>query len=200
MKHVRVYGGKRTGTNFLRELCLANLMDTTVYGGSFDWKHGLPLAQEQIKGRWKNNTALHKGEIHPLIIIKNPYSWWVSIQNWPKREYDSLETIVGYSDLYKRYKEFHLNHEFWQASKIVRYEDLLADTAGTLKSIASFIGTTLKDDITIPDKVTDSEKFTIKRKEFYLGNRFGLPNTIIKSITDDVDWDTIKYYGYTPIT
>jgi len=183
MKHVRVYGGKRTGTNFLRELCIINLVDTKVYGGGFDWKHDVPKVHSRIKKNWS--------EIHPLIIIKNPYSWWLSIQNWPKKENDIHETVAGYNALYNRYKEFHLDKQkVWATSGIVRYEDLLETTEEVLQGIADFIGTTLKDEFIIPNKVTDSDVFTKERKEFYLGGHSN------ETIADEIDWDIMGYYGY----
>ena len=51
----------------------------------------------------------------------------------------------------------------------------------------------------IPKKVNSSDDFTEKRRQFYLSDEnFGLSKDALKQITDAVDWDLMKFYGYKP--
>lgn len=74
---IKIYGLQRSGTNWLTFLLNENFRDVNVLVNEGGWKHGHYYAP------W-----ILKKEVHVVSIIKNPYSWLVSVYNYwgPKRE------------------------------------------------------------------------------------------------------------------
>jgi len=207
--YVKVYGVPRTSTTFLESLIIRNL-EVGAYTVHFGNKHLKAFTLEEMK-EWADTRALvmksfgHmlEGIIHPLIVIKNPYSWYQSI-----KKFRSAQPMFRLDVEYARYNESYrdwktlLDNPWPPFGKgfIMRYEDTLRDTKSVITNISKQTGIPMKNTIfTIPIKVSQSDEFTEKRRKFYLSDgNFGLSNDIIKQITKVVDWDLMKFYGYKP--
>lgn len=191
MLKIKQYGIERSGTNYLRQLLEDNVIDVIVYVNKLGWKHGAV--------KCKDSNITKKDNIHPIIIIKNPYSWYQSIKNYRKKKpFDFKREFKRYNKLYSLYKDLYENgHDVYTEAYILKYEDLLKNPKKELIKIVNALGGELKSNFINPTKVNMSKKFTKDRKNFYLdGGNFGLPSNIIKDITEIIDWQLMKFYGY----
>jgi hypothetical protein len=149
------------------------------------------------------NNIKNGNMIYPCIIIKNPYSWYQSIKKWSGAKFKLEKTYKRYNELYTSYK--HLYEEGYKVNKlynkgiVVRYEDVLEDPQKVISEIADSFGLESKGGFTIPNKVPQSDKFGEDRKKFYLsGGIFDLSKELADKITELVDWELMKFYGYKP--
>ena len=88
-KIVKIYGEKRTGTNYLTTLILTNFIDTTVFMNVGGWKHGKFIETPNKTNLLNTVDRITKDKINVdetislfttkqvkfIIIIKNPYMW-----------------------------------------------------------------------------------------------------------------------------
>lgn len=198
---IKQYGIQRSGTNYLRQLLLDNVENICVYENSFGWKHGYPLSREALNKWAKDNKVAQsklEDDIHPIIIIKNPYSWCQSIKKFRADKFNFENLYKRYNSLYKAYKKLYIEgHDVFAKSYIIKYEDLLRNPKAEMESLARKLGAELKETFINPDKVNMSKKFTTKERDFYLNSEnFGLDNKKIEEITNIIDWETIGFYGY----
>jgi len=215
VKYIKIYGDRRTGTNFLQQLCRQNFENITVFDNQFGWKHGFPLDKDKMSNwvvenpkRKSNYGKIFKKilegdhKLYPCIIIKNPYSWYSSIKNYIGNKFNMDRSYTRYNSIYRSYKKLYEgkhDNNIYGKSVIIKYEDLLSDTNRKITEIANFFKITIKKSIVIPRLVPMSGKFTNKKKEFYLsGGTFGLSDKLVQEINDLVDWELMKFYGYKP--
>jgi len=198
---VKQFGIQRSGTNYIRQLLLDNVQKVIVYEHQFGRKHAAPFSKKRLE-EWaaKHNRPVITKEdnVHPIIIIKNPYSWYQSIKNYKNNKFSLHDSYNKYNRLYKAYKDLYVKgHKIFGEAYIVQYEVLLVDPKTEVAKIVNKFGGKLKKTFKDPDKVIMSDKFTPARREFYLGaSDFGLDKEIIKMINEIIDWDTIEFYGY----
>lgn len=153
MRYVKIYGARNSGTIFLEWLVNKNLDVKTLDTYDLGWKHRVAPVEEELTKKMKDDVVF-------LCLVKNPYSWLLSMHKRPYH-HESLRGLsfldfVKYSygdyrnptimwnvknDSYLKLKEFVRNHE------IVKYEDILKD----------------------PNKFLDelSEKYDIEKPAFY---------------------------------
>jgi len=203
------------GTNYIYFLVNDNFIDTRAYDNAFVGKHHPPHGDTQrfwdkLKRRGIDpklfDGPLNQG-MDSIIIIKNPYSWYLSIKRYIEKKGDGTRKLPFdkefqyYNMLYYKLKEFHDDPGaiagYFNRATTVRYEDLLADTPGTLRKIADKFGIQMLDSIKTRNKINMSGPFNQARKDFYLGDgSFGLQQNIIDDINNIVDWDLMDFYGY----
>jgi len=201
MKYIKIFGIQRTGTNYIQQLAQKNFINVNAYDNHMGWKHGPPLAPETIQKKWpKIDIEALRGNVHPIIMIKNPYSWQQSIKIWSNKKYNFNKVYKRYNYLYEVYRDFHLSgSDFWAKSYVLKYEDLLIDPEKIVNEIRNMVGCEITDKFVNPNTVPhqQNKKFTEKRKMFYLGtDNFGLSDNLIKAITNIIDWNVIEFYGY----
>lgn len=198
---IRTRGMPRTGNNFTIALLRLNTAGIFVKA---DANHDL--------------MDMEKWERSPdpiVVVIKNPYSWFLSIslyglnrtrsEEYAKANRDTnwhlwRKMYMNFNGFYEGYFELFEKHGV--SCVLVRYEDLLKDPRKELYAISNKFNTNLTDgEIYIPKRVISSEVFTEERKEFYLGEGdFGLKPEWISKINEVVDWDLMNHYGYSQIT
>ena len=198
---VKQFGIQRSGTNYIRQLLLDNVVEVHIYEHQFGSKHAVPLG-----GKGINTWAEKRGrkpltiedDVHPIIIIKNPYSWYQSIERFRGSKFSFNAEYARYNKIYKAYKRLYLKgHPVFTDGHIIQYEKLLEDPRKEITIIAEKFGADLYRQFKNPNKVIMSNQFTDDRKKFYLANdNFGLSDDIIDKITQAVDWDVIEFYGY----
>ena len=213
MRHLKVFGMQRTGTTFAMETMNLNLLATTAHNNEFGHKHSKPLTAEEMllwaifeadKMHRKDWEEIKERKLSPIIIIKNPYSWFRSIESWGK-----VAWAPGYSTE-KAYSDWNKKYAWWKdllenprtpfgKGVILKYEDLIRDVGSEMMRIASILQLEgVWDPITTPKQVDQSAPFTEERRMYYLDSsqHFGLFPQERKKITKLVDWDLMKYYGY----
>ncbi len=74
-----------------------------------------------------------------LSIIRDPKSWWVSARKHKPEVYGQLETAIG---LWKESTQAILNACSRYGSRVLplRFENLVTDTEGTMRRVATFVG------------------------------------------------------------
>jgi hypothetical protein len=142
MNKIKIYGERNSGTIYLEWLIHKNLVAEVVEGFEFGWKHRIAPAQDEL-------SDLMKNEILFLCLVKNPYSWLLSMHKRPY-QHEILKDInfsefIRYS--YGDYKNPVVlwnmkNRSYMELGKnvrqhmIVKYEDILRDPKTKLDQIA----------------------------------------------------------------
>ncbi|HTI60222.1 hypothetical protein [Mucilaginibacter sp.] len=174
------------------------------------------------------SNAVSNHQIHYLVSIKNPYAWINSNkdpESWVNNNYRDILLANGayshkarinlliklksreFNSLYSSY--FDLSKQFPAQTTIVRYEDILADTAGFLSGLSQRLrlkssrpffvdikGSTVPtvwDQEFTADKNNDEFTRDYYLKENYLND---LSSDIITILEAEIDWDLMKNYGY----
>lgn len=184
--NISVRGMRRTGNNFLIQILRNNLRDIKIHGTSH-----VPFRPND-------------SDKDIIVIIKNPYSWFLSIKKWAKTSWHKNNEFLNwktnwswYTNLYDEYNEFYRGYLGKKNVFCLQYENLLRDPNRTIEEICSNFNVKRQTNLHIPKEVPQSTKFTKERKKFYLGNSdFGLAKPLIQKISDVVDWDTVSMYGY----
>jgi len=229
IKYIQIYGIQRAATTFTTRTIAENFENVNV---SADGKHMLPATYEFLEDSlrdrltkdWlkknKKIEAILKTKVkdifelgkimHPVIAIKNPYSWFLSVQRWEKinqKDFNDKTIIQWYNrfnDHYKAWKELleGARRPFGRGV-VSKYEDLLHNPQVYLRTISNELGLKLKKEINISDRMASAGKkddvkfFDEERRKFYLQKGdFGLSKKEIDTITNLVDWNLMKFYGY----
>ncbi len=226
-KYFQIFGIQRTSTTYTTKIVTVNTENTYVLTNK---KH-MPVdievyskttLEKRLETARKNkheNLCEHilelindvcksKVKIYPLVVIKNPYSWYQSISWWTKnnnKNFDIKDWYGRFNRLYSEWKELLENpHSVFGKGMVVGYENLLRSPSDFLFTLRNDYGIKLKNGIIIPKHMASQKKdcdrdkfFSEKRKQFYLQKGdFGLSKKLIKQITELVNWDLMKFYGY----
>ena len=228
-KYIQIFGIQRSGTTYTTNLIHMNGENVIV---STDNKHGnskdVDFIEDQLRKRLENNEVYKTNKIfrerllckirdlfeldkkmHPLIIIKNPYSWYQFISRWRLLHKNSFHMEVWYeryNKVYKSWKELLENpRKPYGKGMIVGYENLLRSPSDFIYTLRNNFGVKLKDEIKITDRIasinskfeSEPKIFTEERRQFYLQDGdFGLSKKLIKQITKLIDWELMEFYGY----
>lgn len=107
VEYVKIYGLQRSGTNFLSHLINKNFENTKSLVNMGGWKHGYYHSAEAL-GR----------ECHVLAVVKNPYSWLVSMYRYwgPDKQKQIGMDLEGVT-----FSEFVRNRAIFERQKGVPY-------------------------------------------------------------------------------
>ena len=168
MKKVKLFGLRRTGTNYLTKLLNLNY-EIKMIGGLAGWKHGKYRVVEMIGY-----------ELDCIVISKNIYSYLTSLE----RRYGGCDfyKIEEIADLIERY---HLAYGDWldipkklKAKKccFVKYEDLIENPPLVCERISKELGIKrkTKDFVDIKKIVKPREIIGTKDfdKNYYLDRKY----------------------------
>lgn len=145
MKQIKIYGERNSGTIYLEWLLKNNfnieLLDKPITG----WKHRIAPSKEEISSL--------DNDICYVCLVKNPYSWLLSMQKRPKG-HDELKNLRFRKFLICPYGDYRNPIIMWNLKNqsyidlgtytknhvVVLYEDLLQDISPSLNSIAQKFG------------------------------------------------------------
>ena len=229
--YIQIFGIQRSSTTYATNLIHMNGKNVVV---STDNKHTEPKDADVIEQRlrkrlvnnevYKTNKVHHERlsnlikdlfeldrKMHPVVVIKNPYSWYQSISRWRLLHKDSFRMEVWYdryNKFYRSWKKLLENpRKPYGKGMVIRYEDLLRSPSDFIYTLRDRFGVSLKGKIKTTDRMasvnskfeSEPKIFTEKRKQFYLQDGdFGLSNELINKITELIDWELMKFYGYKP--
>ena len=240
---IKIYGERNTGTNYLQQLLRANFKVEVLPGGhpehrwpfnatfsgsemfremwhfltfrrNLGWKH-TAIAQEKFIKAFSAFPGLRV-----IFLLKNPYSWIVSLHRRPYHSPSHLEKSLGefVEQPWRTLRREHLPRvvdgpaQLWQmkvasyqsiADKIpsiaIRYEDLLRDP----EAVVAGLGKELK----LPVRgqwrnIEASAKGDIKGfsdyRDYYLNERWkgDLTPEITGAITRRLEAPTLERFGY----
>jgi hypothetical protein len=143
MKFIKVYGERNSGTIYLEWLMKNNL--EVVIADTFDlgWKHRLAPEEDELSEKLKE-------EIIFICLVKNPYSWLLSMHTRPY-QHEVLKNL-NFSDFIRySYGDYRNPVTMWNAKYNsylrlagfvknfiwIRYEDLLTSPEASVRSIAA---------------------------------------------------------------
>lgn len=146
MQKIKVYGERNSGTIYLEWLLLKNMEITIPDDFIYGWKHRVaPSGDELID--WI------KSDIVYLCLVKNPYSWLISMHKRPynheilRKTHFSEFIRFSYGDYRNPMVMWNIkNRSYLEMEKyvdrhmMVRYEDLLAEPKDSLIRIAEKFG------------------------------------------------------------
>lgn len=147
MNAIKIYGLRRTGTNYLQWLLAQNFKQLVILKDMFAWKHGLPI---DYKGKTYKFTGRDYclspdilrldaiSKLYYILCVKDPYSWYISICNWHNTDpfpldKDKLERLFLWNYMGLEYIKFVCKVH---SSVIIRYEDLLTNLDFVLQTMA----------------------------------------------------------------
>ena len=218
-KIVKIYGEKRTGTNYLTTLILTNFIDTTVFMNVGGWKHGKFIETPNKTNLLNTVDRITKDKINVdetislfttkqvkfIIIIKNPYMWIKSMSEADRKPITPAfvkDHINFWNDHYSDYMKYIQN----ETALLVKYESLLIDPIGTMNSIKTkFNLTTNKDYVfekrkllacsdsalgSTMNKICDTSRYT------NLDVSKHLKKNIIELINNTIDTNLMQFYDY----
>jgi len=146
MRKIKIYGERNTGTIYLEWLLKKNLDVELVDGFEFGWKHRLAPGEEEM-------TEVMKREVIYLCLIKNPYSWLLSMHKRPYhheklRELSFAEFIrVSYGDYRNPVVMWTLKNrsydnlgKFLDHHMLIKYEDILKDPKKAIEDVTEKFG------------------------------------------------------------
>jgi hypothetical protein len=149
MKQLKVYGERNSGTIYLEWLLRKNFEIEILETPETGWKHRIAPSQEEI--------AVLEKDIHFVCLVKNPYSWLISMHKRPYM-HEELKKL-SFSDFLKySYGDYRNPIVMWNLKNksylemgnytnqhiIVKYETLLQNISIPLSDVA------LKFNITPP--------------------------------------------------
>ena len=142
----KVHGLLRVGTNYT----------SAVLGKNFP-----TLVLESEEGAWKHGPLSFRPGFRYVIVVKNPYSWFLSFQHWeqihhrapndqPRLEFLSNPVthprfaatwqVSNPVDAWVKPLQSWLQYVNDENVRFVRYEDLIGDFPATMRSLASLYG------------------------------------------------------------
>lgn len=133
MKRVKIYGERNSGTIYLEWLLQNNLDIKMATTPDLGWKHRLAPVEDEL-------TETVKKDIVFLCLVKNPYSWLLSMHKRPYHHEDlrklSFTDFLRYSyGDYRnpiimwnlKYQSYVKMQGFVENIQFIKYEDLLVD-------------------------------------------------------------------------
>lgn len=138
MDYVKIYGLRRSGTNYLEALLNNNFNDLQVLTNTLGWKHGKVKDFKQYPDLrdFKNDkellNSIDNNEVKKIFLIKEPYAWVNSITNYCKKHSDNNCHKWSIEDFIKRYNEINKDYienfkKDYNNSVIIFYEELISN-------------------------------------------------------------------------
>jgi len=180
---LHIFGLHRTGTNWLNKICKENLKIEIIHDKQY-WKHQLldsPYYCTRVNSLYpggdlgKTLIQNHKKDV--FLVIKKTYKNWIyslskkensGVKNFIETygDPDKIDTRKLYDNFYKQWEAITLEN-----IEIIQYEELINNIT-LLKDISEKYNISLKNkDIKNITKVSQSNTFTDKDREFYTNNK-----------------------------
>lgn len=199
MRHLKQWGLKRTGTNYLRWLIEANFQDVRVLADVLGWKHGLPTLYPTMNPRewypeWKPDfipvtekelqaiqMALAADRVGHVMLVKDPVGWIDSMARYHKLEVRQL-SAANLNQLVNQWNTTTYAYTLFPGA-ILRYEDILTLPTNTLGY--------LKEHFSLP---CQDREWQLDDHRFERGNDGQSPDTCrTDAIHDKAYWTERKY-------
>lgn len=207
MKNLKIYGERNSGTIYLEWLLKGNFdvnIDTTPQLG---WKHRLAPLGEDLEEH-------HKNETYFVCLIKNPYSWVLSMHKRPYH-HEELRKLSFTDFLTYSYGDYRNPVDMWNIKNnsylnlekdvthftMVKYEDLLVNMKDVL------LGISQKFDFPVPvlfkninSLITNSHgiKNQIFHRDFYVEEKWkhSIMPRHAKIINANLNPELMKKFNY----
>jgi hypothetical protein len=167
MIYVKLYGAKRTCTNYVAALLSANFSDIRVLINVLGWKHGPhPKTVDWTGQNWFDpdgektgdfedykrrhlalitpelRAAVEARQIRYVVCAKHPYAWYLgNVRRWPNRDHGIAKMAALWNARYTNWLELVDDSD---RATLVRYEDLLTDLDAELRRLVIALDITRK--------------------------------------------------------
>lgn len=210
MKFVKIYGEQNSGTIYLEWLLKKNLDAVLLDSYDFGWKHRIAPTDDELNEKMKT-------EVLYLCLVKNPYSWLISMHKRPYN-HESLKKL-SFSDFIKySYGDYRNPIIMWNIKnasylrlagyvkfyEILRYEDILANPDELILNLSGKYGFT-KDVFfkNITNLLTNTHGIKQQKfhKEYYLNEEWkrNLRSDHIRFINQFLDKELMDKLNYQTI-
>lgn len=208
MKDIKIYGERNTGTVYLEWLLKKNLRINLLDEFELGWKRRLAPQNGEITNEQRN-------EILFLCLIKNPYSWVLSMYRKPKM-HEYLKKLKFHEFVRYPYGDYANPLEMWNIKnrsyielknsvkhhQLVRYEDLVAQPKEILTQLREQFGLskTLSWFKTQNRYISGTEGVLKRRfhSDYYLHERWKheLKDSDVQFINSILDKELMEKAGY----
>ncbi len=157
MKYIKQYGIQRSGTNFMRAVFEMNT-DCRVLSNIGGFKHGkivnatnprivkTEISKEEIA---EIDKMLQEGIIPSAVIVRNPYSWMLSIA----RYYNNKISKSFIDEQIKRYIDLN-SHWAENCDCVIFYEELIENPNEIVNNTCKKLGITrTTDEVILPQGI-----------------------------------------------
>ncbi|MBN3036280.1 MAG: hypothetical protein JW861_11910 [Bacteroidales bacterium] len=208
MKKVKIYGERNSGTIYLEWLINKNLDVRIEEGFEYGWKHRMAPDKDELSDELKKNVVF-------LCIVKNPYSWLLSIHKRPY-QHEVLKELSFTEFIRYSYGDYRNPVVMWNTKNrsylamadyvehhaMICYEDLLREPKERLEEIAVKFGFEKPGLFrNIQNILTNSHGINKQRfhSDYYLKERWRvkLNNDHIRYINSFLDTDLVRELKYT---
>jgi hypothetical protein len=220
--YFKIYGQKRTGTNYISTILEKNFLDTKVFMNVGGWKHG-KIIEIPNKTELVNTVDFHtkkkinvsetinlfkKNTVKFIVMIKNPYMWINSICNQYKKSVEDSSFIIKqikiWNTLYTNYKQYIESKKAY----LIKYEDLIQDPDSVLEDLIKEFNLKrkFKNSFKLETKKlkanSDANIGNCMNKDFdktkYINPNINkiLSKNIIEIINNNIDFKLMDFYNY----
>ncbi len=210
MRFIKIYGEQNSGTIYLEWLLKKNLDATLLDSYDFGWKHRIAPAEDELTDKMKQEVLF-------LCLVKNPYSWLISMHKRPYHHESlrklSLSDFLKYSygdyrnpmvmwntknAAYMKMKEYVKFYDF------LKYEDILENPEEFINSLADKYNFPKPHMFkNISNLLTNSHGIKSQKfhKEYYLNEewRKNLRHDHVQQINAWLDKDLMEKLNYSMI-
>ncbi|MBM3436021.1 MAG: hypothetical protein FJY07_07410 [Bacteroidetes bacterium] len=207
MKFIKIYGEQNSGTIYLEWLLKKNLDAVLLDSFDFGWKHRVAPIEEELNDKMKNEVLF-------LCLVKNPYSWLISMHKRPYN-HESLKKL-SFSDFIKysfgdyrnpiimwniKNSSYLRLKEYVKYLEIIRYEEILAKPDELILILSEKYGFT-KDVFfkNITNLLTNTHGIKQQKfhKEYYLNEEWkrNLRSDHIRFINQFLDKELMEKLNY----
>lgn len=140
-KYVKIWGCKRTSTNYLEWLLRQNT-EATIFKHRFGWKHGAPGTEyervwcehESFNDLDEDIQGLERDDLYHIVMIKNPIPWYRSVRGWHGHPVDEFD--CNYTDSWNtNYYNWREALNNWWNGAFIRSVDLLKNPKSNIKKL-----------------------------------------------------------------
>lgn len=220
--YFKIYGQKRTGTNYISKIFIDNFIDIKVFMNIGGWKHGkiieIPDEKNLINTVDKNTKKIinisktidlfRKNKVKFIVMIKNPYIWINSMCKMKNKSVKNILFVIKqieiWNTIYKNYKQYIENKKAY----LIKYENLIENPKIVLEDLIkefnlkrklkkSYILENKKLKSNSDENIGKTSKF-IFDKSIYINpsiNKF-LQKDIIEIINNNIDFTLMDFYNY----
>lgn len=224
-KNFLLYGMQRTGSNYVEELVKKNFTDVSFLRNEYsralpthkhfrlyEEKHLIPQNKYMNSFKYDSHAQfddhvseiVNKKNINYLVVVKNPYSWYLSYKRHAKKfKYNYYKNsvcphfILEYNAFYSKWLEF--SEEVRDRIMIVRYEDVIHDFEHCMDRIKQSFGLNAANSEYLNIKRAPmSRHFNVKRLIYYKTNAYMdmIGSKELNVINNLLDKGVLGKFGY----
>ncbi len=240
-KKVKIFGERNTGTNYITDMILKNFSVKVLSDGPpYSWEKRFGLSETSMSNyflltKWRNlgwkhakieveNLSVH--ECFFVVVIKNPYSWLLSLHKrpyhnpaasdlsfsefirtpWPTMKCDGLDAkLVMPVELWnKKNRSYYEFCKQVKSSLLISYEGVLDSPVDFLSSLSTILGEDIRGEVKLQNtgsKSSDKHRTFSNYRDYYLNEmwREKITKEDVVYVNSELDEQLVNNLGYSLI-